>query len=376
MTPRFMQMSRLLSKSEKMAAASRTWFRLSPQFLQSLRRSDGKLFHTGRRRLQTKPSNGAASVYHMANTEALPEYKHQAKIIDGVAMAKEIREEVRVEVDQWVAKGHRAPHLSVVLVGDNPASASYVKAKTRAAKGAGITSETIVKPSSITEEELLDLVDKLNKDDSVDGLLVQLPVPDHMTERTICNAVAPEKDVDGFNVVNVGRFCLDEPAFLPATPYGVMEMIRRTGIETFGKNAVVCGRSKNVGMPLAMLLHTDKEHHEICADATTTICHRYTPGDQLEVFTKTADIIIVAVGMPNLITADMVKEGVVVIDVGINRVMDPVTGKMKLVGDVDFEGVSQKASYITPVPGGVGPMTVAMLMKNTMQAAKGQYSWD
>ncbi|NXE28093.1 MTDC protein, partial [Ardeotis kori] len=234
----------------------------------------------------------------------------------------------------------------------------------------GISSETILRPASVTEEELLDLISKLNNDANVDGLLVQLPLPEHIDERKICNAVAPDKDVDGFHVINVGRMCLDQYSMLPATPWGVWEIIKRTGIPTLGKNVVVAGRSKNVGMPIAMLLHTDGRHERPGGDATVTISHRYTPKEQLKQHTIRADIVVAAAGIPNLITADMIKEGAAVIDVGITRVQDPVTAKSRLVGDVDFEGVKKKASYITPVPGGVGPMTVAMLMKNTIIAAK------
>uniref|UniRef100_A0A8C8RU99 Methenyltetrahydrofolate cyclohydrolase n=1 Tax=Pelusios castaneus TaxID=367368 RepID=A0A8C8RU99_9SAUR len=296
--------------------------------------------------------------------------RNEAVIISGRKLARQIRQEARHEVEQWVAAGNKRPHLSVVLVGENPASHSYVLNKTKAAADVGISSETILKPASITEEELLDLICKLNDDTNVDGLLVQLPLPEHIDERKICNAVTPEKDVDGFHVVNVGRMCLDQYSMLPATPWGVWEIIKRTGIPTLGKNVVVAGRSKNVGMPIAMLLHTDGRHERPGGDATVTISHRYTPKEQLKQHTILADIVVAAAGIPNLITADMIKEGAAVIDVGINRVQDPVTAKSKLVGDVDFEGVKKKASYITPVPGGVGPMTVAMLMKNTIIAAK------
>ncbi|KAL7981273.1 hypothetical protein Chor_002169 [Crotalus horridus] len=245
--------------------------------------------------------------------------RNEAVVISGQKLARQIRQEACHELEQWVAAGHKRPHLSVVLVGENPASHSYVLNKTRAAADVGISSETILKPASVTEEELLDLIVKLNHDTNVDGLLVQLPLP---------------------------------------------------GIPTLGKNVVVAGRSKNVGMPIAMLLHTDGRHERPGGDATVTISHRYTPKEQLKQHTILADIVVAAAGIPNLITADMIKEGAAVIDVGINRIQDPVTAKPKLVGDVDFEGVKQKASYITPVPGGVGPMTVAMLMKNTIIAAK------
>ncbi|PVD39573.1 hypothetical protein C0Q70_02208 [Pomacea canaliculata] len=233
----------------------------------------------------------------------------------------------------------------------------------------GIESNTVRLPISITEQELLAEIQLMNSAPSVDGLLVQLPVPQHIRERVVCDAVAPQKDVDGFHILNIGRFCVDEKSFMPATPAAVMEIIRRSGVETFGKNAVVCGRSKNVGLPIAMFLHGDASHGNYGGDATTTICHRHTPPEQLKLFTKSADIVITATGVPKLITADMVKEGVVIIDVGITRVPHPHDpGKTVLVGDVDFEGVSQKASLITPVPGGVGPVTVAMLMKNTLLA--------
>uniref|UniRef100_A0A4W4F7Q4 Uncharacterized protein n=1 Tax=Electrophorus electricus TaxID=8005 RepID=A0A4W4F7Q4_ELEEL len=294
----------------------------------------------------------------------------EAVVISGRKMARQIRDETRADVEEWVSAGNKRPHLSVVLVGDNPASHSYVLNKTRAAADVGISSETILKPTSITEEELLEIIDKLNSDHRVDGLLVQLPLPEHIDERRICNAVSPDKDVDGFHVVNIGRMCLDQSTMLPATPWGVWEIIKRTGIPTFGKNVVVAGRSKNVGLPIAMLLHTDGRHERPGGDATVTISHRYTPREQLCKHTQIADIIVAAAGIPNLITADMIKEGAAVIDVGINRIQDPLTGKNRLVGDVDFEGVRKKASYITPVPGGVGPMTVAMLMKNTIKAAK------
>ncbi|XP_055518285.1 bifunctional methylenetetrahydrofolate dehydrogenase/cyclohydrolase, mitochondrial [Leucoraja erinacea] len=296
--------------------------------------------------------------------------RNDAVVISGRRLARQIRGEAKLDVENWVADGNRRPHLSVILVGENPASHSYVKNKTKAAADVGITSETILKPTSITEEEVLELITKLNNDTRVDGLLVQLPLPEHLDERKICNAVSPTKDVDGFHVINVGRMCLDQNSMLPATPWGVWEIIQRTGIATLGKNVVVAGRSKNVGMPIAMLLHTDGGHERPGGDATVTISHRYTPKDQLREHTKLADIIVAAAGIPNLITADMIKEGAAVIDVGINRVQDPVTGKPRLVGDVDFEGVKKKASFITPVPGGVGPMTVAMLMKNTIIAAK------
>ncbi|NWT75989.1 MTDC protein, partial [Prunella himalayana] len=295
-----------------------------------------------------------------------------AVVISGRKLARQIRQEARHEVQQWVAAGNRRPHLSVVLVGENPASHSYVLNKTKAAADVGISSETILRPASITEEELLELIAKLNRDSAVDGLLVQLPLPEHIDERRVCNAVSPHKDVDGFHVLNVGRMCLDQDSMLPATPRGVWEIIQRTG-ERFlgfllGSELVILGIPARVGAPaavinLSLLLVPS-------GDATVTISHRYTPKEQLKQHTIRADIVVAAAGIPNLITADMIKEGAAVIDVGITRVQDPVTAQPRLVGDVDFEGVRKKASFITPVPGGVGPMTVAMLMKNTIIAAK------
>ncbi|XP_038964266.1 bifunctional methylenetetrahydrofolate dehydrogenase/cyclohydrolase, mitochondrial isoform X1 [Rattus norvegicus] len=358
-----------------------------------------------------RPTHGCHSRLQSFHLAAV---RNEAVVISGRKLAQQIKQEVRQEVEEWVASGNKRPHLSVILVGDNPASHSYVLNKTRAAaevagswighssqlrqKGRktpgarpltvtradagtskpaasrlmsyGINSETIVKPASVSEEELLNSIRTLNDDENVDGLLVQLPLPEHIDERKICNAVSPDKDVDGFHVINVGRMCLDQYSMLPATPWGVWEILKRTGIPTLGKNVVVAGRSKNVGMPIAMLLHTDGAHERPGGDATVTISHRHTPKEQLKKHTILADIVISAAGIPNLITADMIKEGATVIDVGINRVQDPVTAKPKLVGDVDFEGVKKKAGYITPVPGGVGPMTVAMLMKNTIIAAK------
>ncbi|KFP20857.1 putative bifunctional methylenetetrahydrofolate dehydrogenase/cyclohydrolase 2, partial [Egretta garzetta] len=277
----------------------------------------------------------------------------EATIISGRKLAKQVLKEVQRDVESWISFGNRRPHLTVILVGDNPASHIYVRNKIKAAAAVGISSEIILRPKDISQEELLDMTEKLNKDSRVSGLLVQLPLPDHIDERTVCNAIAPEKDVDGFHIMNIGRLCLDQPSIIPATAAAVWEIIKRTGIQTLGKNVV-----------------TDGEHERPGGDATVTITHRYTPKEQLKIHTQLADIVIVAAGIPKLITADMVKEGAAVIDVGINHIHDPLTGKTKLVGDVDFEEVKKKAGFITPVPGGVGPMTVAMLLKNTLIVAK------
>ncbi|CAG5924844.1 unnamed protein product [Menidia menidia] len=296
--------------------------------------------------------------------------RHAAVVISGTEMARQLHREIQRDVEELVAQGNMRPHLGVILVGDDPASRTYVRNKTRAANILGISSDTVVRPSSASQEELLELIDRMNRDWRVSGLLVQLPLPEHINERAVCNAIAPEKDVDGFHIVNIGKLCLDQRSMVPATPAAVWEMIKRAGIDTVGKNVLVAGRSKNVGMPIAMLLHTDRNHERPGGDATVTIAHRCTPRERLKELTSLADIIIAAAGVPGLITADLVKEGAAVIDVGINRIQDPKTGKLRLIGDVDFEGVKEKAGFITPVPGGVGPMTVAMLMKNTVTAAR------
>ncbi|XP_049741974.1 bifunctional methylenetetrahydrofolate dehydrogenase/cyclohydrolase 2, mitochondrial isoform X18 [Elephas maximus indicus] len=219
---------------------------------------------------------------------------HEAIIISGTEMAKQIQKEIQRGVESWISLGNRRPHLSIILVGDNPASHMYVRNKIRAACTVGICSELILKPKSVSQEELLDITDQLNMDPRVSGILVQLPLPDHVDERTVCNGITPEKDVDGFHIINIGRLCLDQHSLIPATASAVWEIIKRTGIETFGKNVVVAGRSKNVGMPIAMLLHTDGDHERPGGDATVTIAHRYTPKEQLKIHTQLADIIIVA----------------------------------------------------------------------------------
>lgn len=261
-----------------------------------------------------------------------------AKLINGAAIAKEIRDELREHIEEWKQNGHRAPHLTAILVGDDPASQTYVNNKIKAAAEVGISNETKRIASTVTQQELLDIIEMLNQDESVDGILVQLPLPTHIDERTICDAVTCSKDVDGFNEKNVGRLCLDIDSLIPCTALGVQELIKRSNVETFGKNAVVVGRSKNVGLPIFMLLHADGRNETGAMDATVTMCHRFTPPEQLKAYCLNADIIVTATGVPGLIKADMVKEGACVIDVGITRVTDPLTGKTKLVGDVDFDG--------------------------------------
>ncbi|AXJ01623.1 methenyltetrahydrofolate cyclohydrolase /5,10-methylenetetrahydrofolate dehydrogenase (NADP+) [Cyclonatronum proteinivorum] len=288
-----------------------------------------------------------------------------ASILDGVMLAKKVRESVAADVQSWVARGNRAPKLQVILVGENPASSAYVGAKTRACADVGIVSDTLVLPDTVSEQELTEVIGQFNRDEATDGILVQLPIPAHITPLSVIEAIDYRKDVDGFHPMNVGRMSVGQPSFRPCTPAGIIEMLRHYSITTKGKHAVVVGASNIVGSPAAILLSRENT----TGKATTTICHKFTK--DLTKHTIGADILIVAVGQPGLITGQMVKEGVVVIDVGITRVADHTTERgYRLTGDCDFDSVSEKASWITPVPGGVGPMTVAMLMKNTLLAAK------
>jgi methylenetetrahydrofolate dehydrogenase (NADP+)/methenyltetrahydrofolate cyclohydrolase len=288
-----------------------------------------------------------------------------ARIIDGAALARTILDEVAVDVKRLAAAG-RQPGLAVVIVGDDPASQVYVRSKGKACTDAGMHSETIRLPAAISQAELLDTVDRLNRDPAIHGILVQLPLPKHLDEREVLLRLDPAKDVDGFHPVNVGKVAIGDPtAFRPCTPYGVQQMLIRDGIETSGAHAVVVGRSNIVGRPMASLLLGTGPG----GNATVTVCLSRTR--DLAAVTRTADIIVVAIGKPEFLTADMVPEGVVVMDVGINRVPDASNARgYRLVGDVDFDAVAEKASAITPVPGGVGRMTIAMLMKNTVQACE------
>ena len=286
-----------------------------------------------------------------------------AKIISGVEIAKAIRDELKEEVAQLKAKHNVVPGLVTILVGENPASVSYVTAKSKTAKELGIYSEQVDLPADTSEADLLTLIDKYNKDEKINGILVQLPLPKHINEAKVLYAIDPDKDVDGFHPVNVGKMVLGEKCFLPCTPHGILEMLQRSGIETSGKEVVVLGRSNIVGKPIANLMLQKRA----AGNATVTLCHTRTKDTDFH--TRRADIIIAAVGVPNLIKADQVKEGVVIIDVGVNRIGKTESGKAILAGDVDFDSVKEKASFITPVPGGVGPMTITMLMKNTVQSA-------
>ena len=277
-----------------------------------------------------------------------------AKILDGKLVSQRIKNELKEKVADMKEKGVSVG-LAVVIVGDDPASRIYVNSKKKACEEIGIYSEEHALPKATSEQDLLALVDKLNHDDKIDGILVQLPLPSHIDEKKIINAIDPKKDVDAFHPVNVGKIMIGDFDFLPCTPAGVMELIAESGIEISGKNCVVIGRSNIVGKPQAMLL--------LHKNGTVTICHSKTKN--LKEIVKNADIVVAAVGVPQMVTGDMIKEGAVVIDVGMNRLEN-----RKLVGDVNFEECEKKAAAITPVPGGVGPMTIAMLMKNTVKAAE------
>lgn len=286
----------------------------------------------------------------------------ECKVIDGKAVAADIRAQVAKRVEALKAKGVM-PALSVILVGDNPASVSYVTGKQKALAEAGMVDKSIHLPESTSEQELLDLIAKLNADPSVHGILVQLPLPKHINEEKVTLAIDPKKDVDGFHPVNMGNLLIGRKGFLPCTPHGVLILLERAGVQTNGARVAVIGRSNIVGKPMALLL-SRKEYN-----STVTLCHTGTK--DLAAITREADIIIAAAGRPNTVTADMVKEGAVVIDVGVNRVPDASKKSgFRLVGDIDYEAIKQKASVITPVPGGVGPMTIALLMQNTIEAAE------
>lgn len=286
-----------------------------------------------------------------------------ANILDGKAISAEIRAELKERVSELKDQGI-VPGLGVLLVGEDPASRSYVTAKERACEEAGIYSEEVKLPADATHEEILAVVRAFNTNDKINGILVQLPLPDSAMEQSVIEEIVPEKDVDGFHPVNVGRMMLGLPAFLPCTPHGVLQILKRSGIETNGAHVVVIGRSNIVGRPLVNLLSQKSE----LGNATVTMCHTRTKN--MAELTRQGDIVVAAVGRPDTVTADMVKDGAVVIDVGVNRVEDASKKRgYRLCGDVDFAAVSEKASAITPVPGGVGPMTITMLLANTVESA-------
>ncbi|QLC67574.1 bifunctional 5,10-methylene-tetrahydrofolate dehydrogenase/5,10-methylene-tetrahydrofolate cyclohydrolase [Flavobacterium sp. LPB0248] len=287
------------------------------------------------------------------------------QLLDGKKTSNDIKNEIAIEVQSIKAAGGKVPHLAAVLVGNNGASLTYVGSKVKSCQEIGFDSTLVALPETITEDELLAKIKELNEDDNLDGYIVQLPLPKHIDEQKILLAIDPDKDVDGFHPTNFGRMALEMESFIPATPFGIMELLERYKVETAGKHTVVIGRSHIVGRPMSILMSRKGNP----GDSTVTLTHSRTK--DLAEFTKNADIIITALGVPEFLKADMVKEGVTVIDVGITRVEDASNAKGYVIkGDVDFDGVSKKASFITPVPGGVGPMTIAMLLKNTLLARK------
>ena len=286
-------------------------------------------------------------------------------ILDGKKTSNDIKAEIAESVKEIVAKGSRPPHLAAVIVGDDGASLTYVSSKVRACKRVGFKSTLIKLPEIISENELLDKVNELNNDKNIDGYIIQLPLPKHIDSQKILMAVDPDKDVDGFHPTNFGKMALSLPTFISATPFGIMELLKRYDVETSGKHTVVIGRSDIVGRPISILMSQKSNP----GNSTVTLAHSRT--NNIEELTKQADIIISALGVPNFVKEDMVKDGAVIIDVGITRVEDDSAKGYKIVGDVDYENVSKNSSFITPVPGGVGPMTIAMLLKNTLLAYKG-----
>ena len=287
------------------------------------------------------------------------------QLLDGKATAAHIKEQIKKDTAEHIANGGKQPHLAAIIVGNNPASEAYVGSKIRTCEELGFGSTLLRFEESITEEELLSEIQKLNDNAEVDGILVQLPLPKHISDDAVINCIDPGKDVDGFHPVSTGRMVLGQKSYLPATPYGMMLMLKHYNIDTTGMHCVVVGRSNIVGTPLTLLMSRNSNP----GNATVTICHRHTKN--LKELCLQADIIVAAVGIPKFITEDMVKEGTIILDVGINRIDDPTrkSGK-RLVGDVDFDNVKDKCSYITPVPGGVGLMTICGLMMNTLEAAK------
>lgn len=287
------------------------------------------------------------------------------QILDGNLVSAHIKEQIKQDVTDWQATGGKKPHLAAILVGNNPASEAYVGHKVKSCAELGFASTLLRFDTTITEEELINEVQKLNDNDDVDGILVQLPLPDHISGDVIINTIDPAKDVDGFHPISQGKMMLGQPTFLPATPYGIMLMLEHYNIDVAGKHCVVIGRSNIVGTPMTILLSRNTKP----GNATVTLTHSRTKN--LAEITKTADVIVAAIGKPFFVTADMVKPGAIIIDVGINRIADATKKSgSRLVGDVDYANVAPVASYITPVPGGVGPMTICGLMKNTLLAAK------
>ncbi len=294
-----------------------------------------------------------------------------AQILDGLALSKQIKSEIKEEVEKILARKRRAPHLVAILVGNNGASKAYVNSKVKDCEEVGFTSSLIKFPNTVSEAELLEKIDELNKSKAVDGFIVQLPLPEQIDQEKIINAIDPRKDVDGFHPENFGKMALEMDTFLPATPFGILTLLERYNIDTKGKHCVIIGRSRIVGKPMSILMG----RKDFPGNSTVTLVHSYT--QNIEEYTKHADIVITALGTPDFLKGNMIKDGAIIIDVGITRVDDSSLPKgYRLAGDVDFESCKDKASWITPVPGGVGPMTRAMLMKNTILAYKTSVYYD
>ena len=290
-------------------------------------------------------------------------------ILDGKKISEDIKQEISIEVRSIISSGGKKPHLSAILVGNNGASQTYVNAKVKACERVGFTSTLVSLPEDVSEEDLISEVENINNNPDIDGLIVQLPLPEHINEKRITETIDQKKDVDGFHPSNIGRMALNLPTYLPATPAGILELLDRYNVETSGKHCVVIGRSHIVGSPISILMARNNNP----GNSTVTLTHSRT--HNLKEITRTADILIVALGKAGFVTSDMIKEGVCVIDVGINRVRSTKTKSgWKLLGDVDFQDVQKKCSFITPVPGGVGPMTIAMLLQNTLLSSKKEFS--
>jgi methylenetetrahydrofolate dehydrogenase (NADP+)/methenyltetrahydrofolate cyclohydrolase len=291
------------------------------------------------------------------------------QLLEGKVASAAIKEDIKDKVSALISEGKKVPHLAAILVGNDPASETYVASKVKNCKEVGINSSLFKYESSITEEMLLDKINELNNDEKIDGILVQIPLPKHISEKKVIDTISPKKDVDGFHPLNIGKMVLGFPSFISATPFGILLLLQHYKIETSGKNVVIIGRSNNVGTPLSILLSRNNNDY---GNATVTLCHSRTK--DIQSICQKADILIAAIGKPKFVTADMVKENAIVIDVGINRIKDDTKKSgFSLKGDVDFENVAPKCSYITPVPGGVGLMTIAALLMNTYKAAEFEY---
>ncbi|KAK9504941.1 hypothetical protein O3M35_009107 [Rhynocoris fuscipes] len=316
------------------------------------------------------PLSSLSNSLNMAQQTLRVSQRLYCKMINGKELAEKYLDKLKIEIRKWVEEGNRPPHLSVVVVEGNASSDAYIRMKCQKAEFVGITTDISQIPQTTTEKELLELVESLNKNSNTDGILVQLPLSPTINERKVHKIISPEKDVDGFTADSLGNLCLNEPTFVPCTALAVHHILSNLGVPLIGKKAVVCSRAKHVGLPIALILHSSTRlgHDTEGLNMSTTICHRHTPKEDLIAFAKNADVLVTAVGQPNLIKSDMVKPGAIVIDVAFTEVVEG--GERRVVGDVDTSEVQNVAGMLSPVPGGVGPLTIAMLMSNTFSAAK------